>query len=424
MHMQAVGCYIQRAELFNATRIKFRLHHFCPICPMHPRTVHFHNLDILRFIAAFIIVIAHGYEAWLGWGHTHPFLAGSNGEEFSTAGGWVHGIIKNFTIGVDVFFVISGFLITYLLLEEKAQSGKISFAKFYLRRTLRIWPLYFLLVALGPLIFHWNDYYYFLETKSHISTQADYLTTALMVNNFWAIQEQNWVFPFAHFWSICIEEHFYIVWPFIIAFIPIKKLPWVFGAIILLSMMMRAYFQMIHPHPFWHNYLHTLCRMDMLAIGGLIAYIHHLKPIALNIHWGIRTAVYTLFIVVMINVGWQPVDGSIISQVFTKYLFGAFFIFWMMNYLFNQKAWLSFKRKNFIHYLGKTSYGLYMYHNILVSFVILMVVQPNDFADHEWWKFWLIYIGSTILISALSYEFFEKYFLKWKDKFAVILTRR
>jgi len=65
-----------------------------------------------------------------------------------------------------------------------------------------------------------------------------------------------------------------------------------------------------------------------------------------------------------------------------------------------------------------------MYHNILVSFVILMVVQPNDFVEHDWWKYWLIYLSSTILISALSFEFFEKHFLKWKDKFAVILTKR
>ena len=388
------------------------------------KTVHFPNLDILRMVAAMLIVVAHGYEAWIGWGHSHPFLEGVDGKELSSIGEWVHRAIKNFTIGVDVFFVISGFLITYLLLVEKETTGRVHFVKFYLRRTLRIWPLYFLLIAMAPLLVQWNGQLYFEETKSVLEVHPDYLGTALFVNNFSAIARLEWTFPFAHFWSICIEEHFYIFWPLLVAFVPKRRLPVVLLVIIVLSMGTRAYFQFVYPYPFWQNYLHTMARMDMLAIGALIAWIHQRKPIVLPIHWGIRIPVYLAFLWVMCHIGWQPVDGSYMSQVFTKHLFGVFFIFWILNYMFNPHAWLAFRKKNPFHYLGKISYGLYMYHNVLVSFVILLLVQPYDFDDADWWKFWLVYLGATILISALSFELFEKHFLRWKERFAVIFTRR
>lgn len=388
------------------------------------KTVHFPHLDVLRMVAAMLIVVAHGYEAWTGWGHAHPFLEGEQPGSLSALGAWIHRSVKNFTIGVDIFFVISGFLITYLLLVEKETTGRIHFTKFYLRRTLRIWPLYFLLIALGPLIVQWNAQLYLRETGSAADTNPDYLWTALFFNNFSAMMRMEWTFPFAHFWSICIEEHFYIVWPLLVALVSRRKLPWVLASIIALSLLTRAWFQYIHPYPFWQNYLHTFARMDMLAIGALIAWWHHRSPIVFNVHWSVRLIVYAAFLWVMAHAGWQPKDGSYVSQVFTKHLFGLFFTFWMLNYMFNPKAWFAFRRKNIWHYLGKVSYGLYMYHNILISFVMLMLVQPCDFGDDDWWLFWLVYLGATIVISALSFELFEKHFLRWKERFAVILTRR
>ncbi len=388
------------------------------------KTVHFPHLDVLRMVAAMLIVVAHGYEAWTGWGHGHPFLEGGKSGVLSGFGEWIHRSIKNFTIGVDIFFVISGFLITYLLLAEKETTGRIHFTKFYLRRTLRIWPLYFLLIALGPLIVQWNAHLYLRETGQVDHADPDYLWTALFVNNFSAIHRMEWTFPFAHFWSICIEEHFYIFWPLLVAWVPARRLPRVLVGVIAVSLITRAWFQFLYPYPSWHNYLHTFARMDMLAIGALLAWRHYRKPIVLNLHWSVRLIVYGAFIWVMAHVGWQPNDGSYLSQVLTKHLFGVFFIFWILNYMFNPSAWFAFRSKNIFHYLGKISYGLYMYHNILISFVMLLLVQPFDFTDEDWWLFWLVYLGATILLSALSYELFEKHFLRWKEKFAVILTRR
>ena len=101
------------------------------------------NLDLIRFVAALMIIFLHAYEAWVGWFGQVGLLSNGTFKTLSYSGTWIDQFIRNLGHGVDVFFLISGFLITYLLLEEKKAIGKISIWKFMVRRSLRIWPLYF-----------------------------------------------------------------------------------------------------------------------------------------------------------------------------------------------------------------------------------------------------------------------------------------
>jgi peptidoglycan/LPS O-acetylase OafA/YrhL len=383
--------------------------------------VHFYNLDILRFVAAFMIVVLHGYGAFLGWIHRPAFLAAAPTDYSlpSKTGFYVERFIDNLSLGVDFFFLISGFLITYLLLKERQSFGKIHIGKFYIRRALRIWPLYFFIIAIA----HWWVKY--MEMPEPI-----YRWTALFANNFQAIVydgiKMNGVdiasqYPFMHFWSVCVEEHFYLVWPLLLTFIPVKKLPWCFGAIILVSISFRAYAYYCLPHPVSYIYWHTLSKMDILALGGLLAWFHFRKPLVLKIPGWFRLIFYLVAIVALVIFPVKATN-SLLDVTLRDYLFVFIFLFLLANYLFNPNAWLNFKKKNFIHYLGKISYGIYIYHNILFLFVIKKIMYAYDLKYLP--LFWVAYIAIVVGVSAISYELLEKPFLKLKDRFALINTTR
>src|SRR6056297_394494 len=192
--------------------------------------IYFPYLDVIRFVAAFMIIIYHSYGSWRGWFGEVGFLSGDTYTTLTGFGKLVNRFLGNFEIGVDIFFLLSGFLITYILLMEKERYGKINIKNFLIRRTLRIWPLYFMLIAVAPFLVSWLN-----------EDAPNYLANALFVSNFHTINTGKWMYPFAHFWSICIEEHFYLVWPFIIAFIPNKHLMKVFISLIIISIAFRMY---------------------------------------------------------------------------------------------------------------------------------------------------------------------------------------
>ncbi len=150
--------------------------------------VYFPQFDVIRFFAAFLIVIYHSYIAWIGWFGVPGMLSTGDFKTFSAFGSHFDRLIKNMPLGVDIFFFISGYLLTILLVMEKQKFGKVNIPKFYIRRGLRIWPLYFFLIALAPIIIYW------LGEK-----QPEYWRTLLLINNFQTMATQTWEYPFAHF---------------------------------------------------------------------------------------------------------------------------------------------------------------------------------------------------------------------------------
>ena len=369
------------------------------------RQVYFPNLDILRFVAAFMVIFLHAYEGWCGWFVKPGFLTIGDYKTFNTSGKYIDHLISNGSFGVDIFFLISGFLITYMMLVEKEKTGKINFIKFYTRRTFRIWPLYFFLIAVTPLLIRWLH-----------KDQPDYLSVIFFYNNFHTIATQRWTFPFSHYWSICIEEHFYLVWPFIVAFVPVKKLPVIFYGVIFISVLSRAWFSHFN-YSFLHLFLHTLSRMDVLAMGALVAYYHFQKPIKLTTPVSIRVMLFILFIIVYSYESYSNWDTFFLA-CFRKYFYCGIAGFLMMNYLFNDRAVFNFKKKNILHYFGKISYGIYMYGNIILVIAIEKIILFYNI--HNMYLYFIIVIGLTIAVSAVSYETLEKYFLKLKTRFEVI----
>src|ERR1035437_8771216 len=222
-----------------------------------PQRIYFKNLDILRFIAAYMIVVLHCFALWESHYHQMPYKNLFSPENQVSIGR----IMKNLSFGVDIFFIISGFLLTYLLLSEKDKTGGVDVMKFYFRRAFRIWPLYFLLVLVGPLLT-----YFFNEQSPNYGLQF------IFAGNFDMIAQGSKSPATDHLWSICIEEHFYLICPLLIAFIPVKRLPSVLLGIVFISVLFRGFTALYDVNYGSAIYVHTLSRIDVLALGSLFGY--------------------------------------------------------------------------------------------------------------------------------------------------------
>lgn len=173
------------------------------------KTLYFENLDGLRFLS-FLSVFFY-----------HSFYTGSEAIKASPVYHFVKtDVFGNGNLGVNFFFVLSGFLITYLLLEEKKTNGQISLGRFWMRRILRIWPLFFLMVLFGFVAFPLIKQA-FGQAPAETAHLVSYLT---FTNNFDFIANGP---PDSSvlgvLWSVAIEEQFYLLWPLVIFAVPVKK---------------------------------------------------------------------------------------------------------------------------------------------------------------------------------------------------------
>jgi peptidoglycan/LPS O-acetylase OafA/YrhL len=369
--------------------------------------IYFRDLDLVRFAAAYMVVLFHIYYGWqANWGDP-SFLRNATGG-LSPAGVFAERFFHNLSFGVDIFFLISGFLITYLLLAEREKTGTVAVGKFYLRRVLRIWPLYFLILGTGPLLHGWVN-----EPEP-----GSYLPHAFFLGNFELIRNGFSSVSVNHLWSICIEEHFYLVCPLLVAFLPVKRLPHVFWGIILISFCYRGIIS--GTENYWMKmYLHTLSRMDVLAIGCLTAwYVFHGRL-------GLRTSPYTrafcaVFLgLLFINEVYVYWDNFFLATS-KKYVYVLLTGILIAPVFIAQNSAGNPRKPGFFHYLGKISYGIYMFNPLAVA-LFIKLYHATGFQDGM-----TFFTGVNLLVltlSVLSYELFEKKVLRLKDRFTIIRTR-
>jgi peptidoglycan/LPS O-acetylase OafA/YrhL len=403
---------------------------------LNKKPVHFVKLDALRFMAALMVVLLHAYDGWIGWfGVPGKMASAANEKEFSWLGTHINNFVHNFNFGVDIFFLISGFLITFLLIKEKTEKEKVNIPAFFLRRALRIWPLYFFVIGI---CFFWfvpwlqSDFVRLGLTPPTINYQSE----LLFYDNFHklALSKVNpdavWSFPFAHFWSISIEEHFYLVWPFLVALVPLKRMPAVLIAIIVGSIGYRAW-AYYHVDGSWFNmFLHTFARIDALAIGGLAAWWYHKYGFSLRVPFWWRMLFYTVLIWLLVvdNVNDQQ---TIFMVCFKKTIYLAMIGLAMMNFVFNPEAKFNWGPKHVFNYLGRCCFGIYLWGNILLQIILLKIFLAPEKPVTDWLinhigfgkTYWLIVLSISILVPIISYELIEKPFMKLKGKFAIVKTR-
>ena len=328
------------------------------------------------------------------------------------------GFIKIFSlgwIGVDLFFVLSGYLITSRLYATKKE--KKYFSKFYINRALRILPVYYL-----TLIFFYAGFNFLLSSKN-----LPYFS--FYNRNWWSfvLFFENWTFinelpanrHLLHFWSLAVEEQFYLIWPlFLYIFLCKKNFYTIIFLILAAIITVRCfiYFQYPKYEDYLRYFCNTFCRMDGFIIGGYLFLIQQKTNLK-------RIQFYLLipFIIIVIGVCFTNTTQSnpFISTV--GYTILALFFAGIINFItINPTSFLSrFFQAGWLKYLGRISYGLYIYH-WLILLVLQSTLTPrlnillHGKEDINNWITLIISLIASLAISIISYTYFESYFLKLK----------
>lgn len=371
------------------------------------KNIYFEGLNGLRFFAALAVIITH-IEL------TKNFFKIQNCWQSSTL------IFNLGGLGVYFFFVLSGFLITYLLIIEKQKTGTVAVKKFYIRRVLRIWPLYFLILIVGFFVlpnFKQIDIQY-----QKVYFEQNFFPN-LILFLFMLPNLAFSIFPavphIGQLWSIGVEEQFYIAWPLIVKQSAklLKTLIIIILSLIVLKIVVLLLGKMFYQET-WYIALKKLIAMskfESMAIGGVGAYLLSIKHSVINFiklpFVAISALILILLIIYFIPEKLQDAQHLPISVLFLVII---------LNVISSQTKWI--KNKVF-DFLGKISYGIYMYHLMIIPCVLIIIqkfVTPNS----NYFLFnVLLYtftIITTLLVSWLSYNFFESRFINLKDKFTII----
>lgn len=374
--------------------------------------VYFPGLTGLRFVAAFLVIICHVEEFKYIW----------NIRETNT---WnLHFFSLMGELAVTFFFVLSGFLITYLLLVEKEKTGTIAMKQFYMRRVLRIFPLYYLTVILGLFILPQFAIFDFPEWSDQLDSNfwLKVAMYAVFLSNLAAAS----IFPVpyaVHTWSIGVEEQFYLLWPFLVKYF--KKTFQLLVGIIVVYLILAKGFWWLDDLNEGNNRIYQVLagffrftRIDCMAIGGLGAYAIYLNRTGfLNFIYdkSFQAVLYALVLFIFFE--------QIEFGYFTQEVYSVLFLLIILNIGTNKKTFFQLEHPAF-KYLGKISYGLYMYNYLCVR--LAMIIVQYFFGENRLlgWEgnimLYLLSIALTIIVAAISYEFFEKPFLKLKHKFTIV----
>lgn len=321
-------------------------------------------------------------------------------------------------LGVMLFFTLSGFLITYLLLIEEKEKGKINIKQFYIRRMLRIWPLYYLIFFLA--FFVLANLSFFRLPNVPVVKVDDFTTITCFIfflSNYYLAFFA--IFPYAaQTWSVSTEEQFYLVWPWILKFSKNKLLSLIFvvAIVTLVNVFFTSHYSYVIENRIKYYTFWNMFNIDCMAIGGIFAYLLFIKAKILKyIMNKYFFAVIILFIITELKFEFYI---PIVTKYFPNEMWGILFGLVILN-LSSVKELKSLLENRLFNYLGTISYGLYMFQGILVVTVMKLAIQINFTNDI------FIYTASillTIVVAHFSYFYFEKWFLKLKHKFTVIKT--
>ena len=370
-----------------------------------PVKIYFENLNAIRFIAALLVIIFH----------TEKFKLFLNVPDYS--GNRVVSIIGS--LGVVLFFVLSGFLISFLLFKEQEITKTISIKDFYIRRILRIWPLYFLIVILALFIIPFINF--FTITGFERNIVYDNLIYKLLLYVFFLPNMVLALFAFipyaSQLWSIGAEEQFYLVWPFLNKKINNKWL--LLSGVIFIYLIIKFYVPFFIPSgvyrdvfvQFWES-----MPIDCMAIGGLFALIiYETSPFTLFIRKILFNKLFQWIILILtVSLIYLGIHFPYFQYEVYSVLFGIL----ICNFAANKNRIFSMENST-TNFLGKISYGLYMFHPIAIVFSIKLLRKFHLLSNYILYPVILILV---IVMSALSYEFFEKKFLNKKLKYSKLIS--
>lgn len=370
--------------------------------------VHFGGLTELRAVAAFAVVFTHIEALRARWGLAsfadHPLLAHLG------------------THGVLLFFCLSGFLITWLLQEESIRSGRVDVPRFYARRALRIWPLYFL-VALSGLT--WCAWLLpapgFVAVGDVAHTAYPWLLLVMLPNV--ALAGYGSVMGLSPLWSVGVEEQFYLVWPWLVRFAK-ARIGALLTALVVGAVLLRvALWAALPPE----SALAGPARV-LMAVGRLFA-LECLAGGALLAVWLRRHPHLLLRLSNPLAAG--GLFGAGLAWAWMADPFGPLFnlvssAIWV-GVLAATLALGSSRRRwgRVLRRLGEVSYGIYLYHMFVVSAVLWILhgdrATPGGPVEHL--ATYAMVCLATFLVAEASFRTIEAPLLRLKGRFAVVRSR-
>jgi len=370
------------------------------------------ELDVLRFFAFFAVFVCH----------VQPFgvTRGALGPMFTSG-----------AFGVDLFFSLSGYLLTSLLLRERDQTGDIDPRAFYVRRSLRIWPLYYFSIGLAFLLtripasviaapFYPGNLFEPIQPRSYLF-MAIFLFNFNIAGSFVA----NRYFFMDQLWSISVEEQFYLFWPWLMRYVPRRRIVVLPLVMLAVSVITRIALPLNPYKPVWEN---TFTRLDPIAVGILIALMPrlNLRPvhrvvlvIAGLASWEFAAyycGLYEQLSVSKISMGYPAV--ALGSGAFLLATLGA-------KSLRSDSVMV-----RSLVYLGKISYGLYVYSQIAIFTVKLALFRgafglesPGHPPAWSLPTYIMLAFGLNVVLAAVSYRLLEAPFLRLKERFTRVPSR-
>jgi peptidoglycan/LPS O-acetylase OafA/YrhL len=376
-----------------------------------PAKGHIPALDGIRGLAILGILCVHFFASFTPRNGLETLLR--NGSGFGT-------------LGIDLFFMLSGFLITGILLDTKTDNN--SLRNFWIRRFLRIFPLYYLalgLVLLGLILLPRG----FVPSADKIWEAQPWAWTYLF--NFFIAREGAWNVPYiGHFWSLAVEEQFYLIWPFLVYRLSSQRLMQL--CLVLISIATGLHFWM-EVNDFSKVSIHVLTplRLNALCLGAWLATWLRQPYVLQEGLVGIRNLAGALFLgSALIKI----LIVTIVKQIpATSDAFEAFrTLSWLGIFASLHLAAVGSAKDSLIpralslrplRFLGQYSYGLYVFHHFFSwpSYHYGVVDQLTVLLGNQTLAVLvngLVGISLSIGLAWLSYHMFEKHFLRWKDKFA------
>lgn len=357
------------------------------------------ELDILRFFAFFAVFLHHALPRNSAF-YTDTGLS-------ATATQWLLAAKSAGAFGVDLFFTLSAFLITELLRREYVSRGKFSLSNFYIRRALRIWPLYFTFLAaaafLIPSILP-NDQF----------GPVYVISFALFFGN-WICVTSGLPFSVASpLWSISVEEQFYLGWPLLLRVFGMNLIKQLAIGMLTVALAVRVLLAAlgVEGAGVWCN---TLARLDPIALGALLAFV--LRGRTPNLNTG-----YRLLLCGLAMAGWLLVGRylskhgptSIISYVVSALASVSL----LVAFLTTNSRLLYRAPFTWLVYLGRISYGLYVFHLFALTLMSELLVIPVLQIQLNFERRLLFSFLLTVILAAVSYRWLEQPFLRLKKRFS------
>jgi peptidoglycan/LPS O-acetylase OafA/YrhL len=362
------------------------------------KKAYFPNLDGLRSVAFLAVFFGHCFVLF-------PFF------ERTAVIKFLFHLISNADLGVNAFFVLSGFLISYLLLQEKQTNGTINIKLFYLRRVLRIWPVYFSVVIAGIILS-------MLPYSDYSLKQISFPMLLTFLTNIDLAYHDISSLPLAVLWSVAVEEQFYLVLPLLIVAFG-KKVFYSFPLFILLSF----YFRYTHRHDFLILHYHTFSVFSALLVGCLIAFFSIEKKLVSYIKKIPRWVIAVVYISLLALIFYRnEIFRSEIGIPLDNLVFSCFFAFIILEQNYCERSFYKMSQIKVLSRMGKYTYSLYAFHIITITLLANVFIQYFNPVITNYMVYFGLYLLALIIslgISILSYRFVEKPFLMLKEKFNI-----